>query len=317
MKHLFIIGNAFDSILHCLPTEYTDFRSFIISRYPRAEEYMYTVPETIIMPDGDEVLDMEDAARYIVHVIDECDAVKWTSLEKYLGCSIFDIFHSDLESVDFYDSDKEVKHAIYNNEELSHDIRLTFKYIKRLFFEWVDEELKTICLSDVWKEDVYDVLREGDGFLTFNYTKTLEEGYGINSEKICHIHGKVGDEYEQIFFGHGEMIEYEDDRENPVLWADSLGADSNLIELKMELLKDTNKALENNIDFFEDMSEVESIHSFGFGFGEVDMVYIEEIANRVNLGNVKWYINKYDRDYTNIPGKLKELGFQVEVDTRW
>ena len=76
---LFIIGNGFDCYLHGLPTKYSDFRKYILSRYPDAEDYSY-IPESTQMPDGDEVYDEKEAAGYTVNITDSCGGEEWMEL---------------------------------------------------------------------------------------------------------------------------------------------------------------------------------------------------------------------------------------------
>ena len=48
-----------------------------------------------------------------------------------------------------------------------------------------------------------NLIESKDVFLNFNYTETLEIVYQVKAEKVCHIHGKRG---EELIFGHGEPI---------------------------------------------------------------------------------------------------------------
>ncbi len=310
MKHLFIIGNGFDCYEHNLPTKYADFRSYILSRYPDADEYDDLIPESTTMPDGEEVLDMEEAAGYITRVIDTCGGDTWNELEYYLGSTLFDSLHDDLDEVPWDGPDQETRHAIYNNEDRSSNMKQVFVYIKELFCDWVRDELARFDFIDIRKDYIAKVISKGDGFLNFNYTETLEKAYGISDDSICHIHGKVGDDPEHIFFGHG-------DEEDAPEWADSLGSESNFSELKWELKKDTMTALGEHIDFFKRMAGLETIHSFGFGFSDVDMFYIEEIAERVDPNSVTWFLSSFDRNNNEKRQKLENLGFHVAVDGRW
>ena len=66
------------------------------------------------------------------------------------------------------------------------------------------------------------------------------------------------------------------------------------------------------------MKELETIHSFGFSFSDVDMIYVEEIAEQCDdTKKVIWYLNTFDGGNTMFRQKLAKLGFQVEVDHRW
>lgn len=310
MKHLFIIGNGFDCYAHNLPTKYADFRSYILSEFPDAESYCGMIPESILLPDGGETMDMEEVSGYILRIIDNCGGDEWSNLEYYLGATIFDYLHDDLDSVIWDDSDKEIRHAVYNNEDRSFNIRQTFDCIKELFCEWVNDNLSKIDYRCVKKGNIAKILKTGDAFLNFNYTMTLENAYGIVSDQICHIHGKVGDDPNSIFFGHG-------DNESAPEWKDSLGADYNLSVMKRNLLKDTRGAFDLHSDFFNNMNSIETIHSFGFGFADVDMFYIEEISKRVNLSKTIWYLNSFDSNDSDKISKLSNLGFHIETDKRW
>ena len=241
--NLFVIGNGFDKKLHHLPTAYSDFRDYLVDKYPGCEEYDELIPESILMPDGSEKYDIDDVAGYISRILDDCDGGAWWNLESY---------------------------------------------------------------TDKHNDIVASVLSEGDAFLNFNYTQTLETVYGISD--VCHIHGVVGDPDEDIFFGHGDMEDF------PESMA-SFGADWNLNQLKRDLRKDTTAALQRHWDFFEGLHDVKSIYSFGFSFSPVDMVYIEEIARRAK--GATWYLNQYADKCTDSRSILEGLGFKVEVEGRW
>lgn len=75
-------------------------------------------------------------------------------------------------------------------------------------------------------------------FLTFNYTETLEEVYGINEDRVCHIHGKQG---ENILFGHGNTKDYTDE-----YMSKNIGSENSLSELDNFLKKDTKQAMKEH-----------------------------------------------------------------------
>jgi hypothetical protein len=304
--NLFVIGNGFDMHLHHLPTSYSDFRDFLIEKYPGCDEYDDLIPVSRLMPDGSEKYNIDDVAGYITRILDDCKGGDWKNLESYLGNEVFDSFLNDLDYVDMDTSDKETYQAAQRNEELSEHIKLVFVKAKSLFCDWVRERLGALDFTGKHNDIAASVLAEGDKFLNFNYTKTLETLYGISN--ICHIHGVVGDPEEDIFFGHGDVDDIPESME-------SLGADWNLNELKIDLRKNTEAALHKHWDFFEGLHGVRSIHSFGFSFSPVDMVYIQEIARRAK--GVTWYLDEYANGHTESRSILKRLGFKVEVEHRW
>lgn len=301
--NLFIIGNGFD-LAHSLPTSYRDFRSYLLRKYPGCDEFDDLVPEPIMLPDGSIKYDENDIAGYITKIIDECEDDRWSDLETCLGNKVIDRLVDDLEDVSMDDSDKETMRAIYRNEDCSEDMKRVFVQIKNLFTAWVREDLSKINCT--LKPIIAEVLSDGDAFLSFNYTKTLEEAYG--KKNVCHIHGFVDSPDDEIIFGHGDVEEYPESM-------NTFGADINLNQLKRELRKDTHVALSRHLDFFQNLRDVASIHSFGFSFSDVDMIYIEEIAKRAS--GATWYFNSYDAGADDKKAKLQKLGFNVEVDYRW
>ena len=65
----------------------------------------------------------------------------------------------------------------------------------------MDNEFKSSFRSKKVKLIIQDSI-----FINFNYTKTLENLYGINQSNILHIHGCI-DKYEDLILGHGKSHE--------------------------------------------------------------------------------------------------------------
>lgn len=306
MSKLFVIGNGFDCYLHCLPTKYSDFREYLLNRFPDAESF-YTIPDGIQMPEGEIVYDAEEVAGYIITILSDCGGEDWADLEFYLGSSIYGSIIEDLPEVTLEDDSFK---DVYTNEDLSTDVKETFVLVKKLFVEWVNEELSKLNADML--ENVADILEGDNQFLSFNYTTTLESAYGKNN--VCHIHGQIGDEEENIYFGHG------DDEAYPESLA-TMGAEVALGELKRSLRKDTAKALSENKTFFDGLKDVTEVYSYGFSFSDVDRIYVETIMKNVTPGAV-WYLNSYSWNET-VDGRkhykeyLEGIGFEVREESRW
>ena len=302
---LFIIGNGFDCYLHGLPTKYSDFRKYILSRYPDAEDYSY-IPESTQMPDGDEVYDEKEAAGYIVNITDSCGGEEWSCLESYLGNDIYNRFLYDLPKVNLEYDDNQIWHDIYINEDMSNHILNTFAGVKRLFEEWVREELACLDMSEIRDEKVAEILEESAQYLVFNYTDTLQKVYHIDKSRICFIHGNAADGSE-IFFGHGD--------DEPISETfECMGTETAFDDLKRLLRKDTGKALENHMDFFRNLSDVDEIYSYGFSFSEVDRIYLEHICKYVDPANTVWYLGEYDwKEKPQYKELLEKYGFTVKL----
>nr|WP_297705296.1 AbiH family protein [uncultured Butyrivibrio sp.] len=332
IRHLFIIGNGFD-LAHNYPTSYNNFRDYLTDRFPGSDEYDELVPESTTMPDGEEKYDEDEIAGYVSRILDDCSGGDWGNLEAYLGSPVINSLVSDLDLLDpDDDSDKNLRHAYYNNVDRSTHMFATFPHVKDFFCDWIMDyysgfnyglnKLISRNKSIDWKSDIDEVLKEGDGFLDLNYTMTLEQVYGIDERNICHVHGKVGDCKEDIFLGHGE-------EDGEVEAFEILGAESNLTNLKRLLYKDTADAWNRHLDFFDRIGgDLVDIHSYGFSFSDVDLYYAERIAEIVDTAKVTWYINKFtdsERNSGTRKGrvlneqikKVEVLGFKVVADNRW
>lgn len=297
--------------MHGLSTKYIDFWEYLRKRFHKTYKEVCCVPEPTCMLKGGMEYDLAEAANYIIDVIDNCNGGDWSFLEADLGVEIFDTFSRDLFRTRYLDDEKELRHSYYYNEEMSGHIAEVFPLIQDLVVDWGNDELGNIDFTRLYKPNVAAVLSEGEKFLTFNYTRTLEELYVIDASRICHVHGEVGDEPNNIYFGHGDDAPYIED-------AFMMGTEGNFSELKRKLRKDTGKALHNHIEFFNGLSAVDEICSFGFSFSAVDQVYIEEISKQISGKNITWFLDSYslsnNPEYKTL---LQTYGFKVAVEKRW
>ncbi|MBQ8624638.1 MAG: bacteriophage abortive infection AbiH family protein [Agathobacter sp.] len=314
MQKLFIIGNGFDCYGHKMKTQYSDFKNYLIQKFPDYEEDYDDILEPYPLADGGEEYDMNAVVGAIVRILNECAGDDWKTLEACLGELFIKSIGYDnewlLNEVDMEEEDKEIFHSVYNNEDISRNLCGAFRKLKELFRDWVFNELGTIdytSIKKIWKKPSF----KNSLFLNFNYTKTLEKVYKIEKSKICHIHGDAENKKLDIYFGHGDSEDIEFDLRY-------MGIENAFGKLKRELKKDTKKAFEDHEDFFERIHSVNKIYSYGFSFSEVDMVYIEEICKRIDVSKVRWYFNHYDwKNKTEYVDKIKALGFKVRRDYRW
>ena len=303
MSKLFIIGNGFDSA-HGLATSYDEFRKYLCDEYMNGEsgeDYMQIVPTVSIGPKGEDICDMQEIAKFLVYLISisEPDGSKWSDLEASLGRLDYkEIFDTSSEEFDYGDINE--WDEFYNNEDMALNLYTVVSYVKDLFAEWVED----IDIEDAKaKPSFLGLIESKDIFLTFNYTETLEKVYGVNEDRICHIHGKQG---EKILFGHGNTKDATDEymRRN-------LGSEKALTELDNFLRKDTKQALREHKHFFDGIDDkIREVYSIGFSFADVDLIYIKEICKKMTA-DVVWHLNDFSSD--DIPSfqeKLEECGFK-------
>ena len=165
-------------------------------------------------------------------------------------------------------------------------------------------------------------------FLTFNYTKTLEDIYGIDAKRIYHIHGIIDDK-DSMKFGHGlgkvelnDMLKSQEPRIDEV-WNKKLNrmirlqivtpkhkelAAFSTIESIVSLKKDVEKCIEKNKRFFNEILDVERIYVYGFSFSSIDMPYLEKIIRRTKP-ETHWVISWYLQD-----DKRRIMDFVIRYD---
>ena len=158
-NRLFIIGNGFD-LAHKLPTDFkTDFKR--IAEVNESISYfwdIYQTEKTNIWSDFEYCLGRPD----------------FNSLEE-----IFDGYGPDYLSE--HESDRD---AIITQVDINGNL-------KRSLYEFAETAENAISNRSPL-EKYSKLFIEGDYFVNFNYTHTLERLYGIKERNVLHIHGEVG-----------------------------------------------------------------------------------------------------------------------------
>ena len=301
MKKLFIIGNGFD-IAHGLPTKYSDFQNYLINKYPEASDENLVVPQSSIMPNGEERYDDNEVVGFLLKIISETEATgeAWKDLEITLGHLEFVEY---FDTLNWCDDDDNEWHKVYRNEDIAANICHVVPMIKEYFSNWIDTIKIFHAKSKINFSNLIDLDR--DFFLTFNYTETLEQIYKVKN--VYHIHGKRGG---KLIIGHGNNTDYYES-----YMSRHIGAENYLCELQEEMKKDTQSIITQNKELFIKLGKVDKIYSYGFSFSDVDMAYIRELCNMSKTENIVWYFNDYDKDkYETFKDKLVQCGFKGNFD---
>ncbi len=284
MSKLFIIGNGFD-LAHGLPTAYSCFHRYLQETYPDADEECASVPWATTGHHGEELYDEDEVAGYLMNLLSRTAEENWSDFEETLGRLDFDEDFEELPEQIDRDGDRNYFHEAYQNEDLASQLSGCVPQILDLFSEWVG----TIDISKAKPKAAFRKLIDPsqDLFLNFNYTQTLEEVYGI--QKICHIHGTLG---EDLMVGHGAESRFDEDH-----WSHYIGSEGGIGFIQETLRKDTAGALEKHRDFFQKLtSGLSSVYSYGFSYSEVDKVYLKEICRIADTSSVMWYLHNYPLD---------------------
>lgn len=310
MAKLFIIGNGFD-LAHGMKTKYSDFRQFLIDNYLNGEYMPYTfcdVPQTTLMPDGDELYNDVDVVKSILKVLDDTEGVDWNEVEDSLGCLQYSHFLDDYGEYNPED-DNYIRDTYCRNQDASKQLCGAICQINNYFQEWV----KTIKIATTPKKEFMELIsQQNDLFLNFNYTSTLQDLYNI--KKVCHIHGTVND---KIYFGHGES--YCPSEEYEKYW---FGAEYSLKRLFFDLRKNAKEAFNKHKGFFNELCVIAcnstlDIYSYGFSFSRADKYYLKEICSIINTSNIRFFINDYDDEFKrkHFTDTLLECGFKGTISS--
>jgi hypothetical protein len=298
--NLWIIGNGFD-IAHGLNTEYNNFKEFL-------NEYN---------PDLENVL--EDGCN-------DSDLL-WSRFEEALGYLDYDYL------LDVYRDEVDIGLdspglCAHNMIQTIVDIRQTLESLPDALNEWIS----TIDVTDIDQLPLINtyMIDSDNYFINFNYTNTLECVYNIDYTHIYYIHGSQYHE-DLLVLGHAGPVypSNYDEVNGEVIYSPSEQAAidfsmDELIELDDEkeciremLRKDSHESLRNLNQFLERYgSQINRIISFGFSYGEADMLYIRSIINYFNnTPNFEWLL--HDRNSSGqerIITKLILNGFSGRVN---
>lgn len=175
MKILYIIGNGFD-ICHGINTKYSDYHEWLVKNDNSIYEKLCAIYDTY----GYEW---------------------WNNFEQSLSKVSFDYINKTSSenapvygSNDFNDADN---HRASVQVEL--DMQNLLDSIKLSMESWING------LNKANKEKLRIEGKDHSFFITFNYTKTLEEVYNIPKGQICHIHGCINES--DLIVGHGKTSE--------------------------------------------------------------------------------------------------------------
>lgn len=312
MGSLFIFGNGFD-IAHGLPTMYSDFKNYLIDNYLTVDDYNRKIAlDEILNEDIDEF-----STELLLSAMEEATDEKWSDFEDALGRFNFNKKFPKMKNAnddaDEYDNDRGLEYLYYLNLISSVFIQCVDNW-QFLFSQWIKKNQKTlesgVCEPNSILKDLYS--NPSNKYITFNYTKTLQELYKV--KKVIHIHNRKG---QKLIFGHGlDNVEYDswNSSENTCYIGSSF-----LNDMMSSLKKDTDTQMKKYKDFFKYLDKnIDKVYSFGFSYCKVDSVYIKEIIKRISDDAI-WYFTEFeanDKEGIRIKKiRLRNYGFRGSFDT--
>lgn len=256
---LYVIGNGFD-IHHGIESKYWDFEKWVKKTYK--DSSLIGLMDTFFSNNREFWGDIENA-------LGEYDEEEITD------------FCEPNNPEDFkYDHPGQWQDGVEGG--ISWVFGQTMEQFRSVFEEWV----RSIDISGV-EIDLY--IPQTAKYLTFNYTETLEQGYGVPKQNVLHIHGSRFNPSDEFVFGHDNHR----DEEVPLL-DDSIllpyqNAYSSVIRIMNEWKKSPKNLIEKNKAFFQSLNTCKGVCIMGLSYNGIDMPYLDEIVTNV-APNCKWLL---------------------------
>ena len=280
---LYVIGNGFD-IAHGLHTTYEDFRQWLLKQ--RNGPFIHSFEKLYPNVKNERGL--------------------WCDIERALG-------QISLKDAIYYDQNYQYCPDEVNNENSSlvayrcgYHINNVVKVLPILLKEWAESiELDGHTPIFNFAHNAY--------FLTFNYTKTLEDIYGVKKENVLHIHEAVN-EKKPLVVGCGDNY-FEEDDYNP--GDDSV--DMNKIKnLLLQFKKPVKTILQEPIThkWFKSLKDISNVVVFGHSCSQVDKPYFEELSKNIS-SDATWTIYVHNAkgidNYLLFAKSIKKEGQKVVI----
>ena len=210
-----------------------------------------------------------DVHRELIRLYGESDSDFWSDFEKGLSCFDLDNYPDDVKRTEL------VKLKDGLNEALG-------AWIQTIGVPEKGSEIEDIDKSAV--------------FFTFNYTRTLEDFYGIDESRVVHLHGLVDNG--GFIYGHDRSPNDMDDEDIESQRRD-LGPDlfADLVHMKMSrefadvFKKPVAEIIDEHKNDFEALAGIEELIVLGFSYSDIDRPYFERIIEvtgddiKVKLGH--------------------------------
>jgi hypothetical protein len=283
--HFYVIGNGFDLYIHGLPTSYGDYRKFIASGWRGSSI------ETILTPLKDF---LENNFSF-----DET----WSDFEEQLGSFDYQEFLESNCPIDFdSERDNDITNAFYNRDDATYDLPNMAHDIINSLNDWIF----SICISPSLKRDDL-TFSPDDFFLTFNYTRTLENCYGISPERISHIHGVADKRYT---WQDMDRQKYVSDDSSVILGTGVFGEiETDDFISAQEQLKEFQELLTKRIQSLEalrlDLARFDEIVIIGKGISGVDEPYFSQLQSLFDISVPCTYQGVNQVDFNTLQNIMK------------
>jgi|SRR5271170_533563 len=287
IRKLYIIGNGFD-LQHGVPSRYSHFKAFVREQ----DSHLFRTVEEYL-PADENWSDLESALAHI-----DVDNVI-SDLEQFMPGYGAD----DWSDSGHHDFQFEVSRVV---ESLSRELRVRFG-------QWI-RQLPIPALATAPRS-----LRSIDAsalFLTFNYTSTLQDLYGVPDAHVLHIHGRADLPDNELILGHGWNPA---ERRSLNDRADIEEMDTRLMEghdildrYFSRTFKPSASLIDQNRPFFDRLIDVEEVSILGHSLHQVDEPYFQRLLAVPGIAAARWRLACIpEEDRNERAARLQELGVQA------
>jgi hypothetical protein len=286
-RKLYIIGNGFD-LWHKIPCNYWQFKEFVRRRDPGL---LKTVDSYLPADEYWSDLEASLAEIDLGSIIDD------------LGHFMMSYGADDWSDSGHHDFQYEVGRIV---EWLSTDLR-------RQFGQWIRRLPIPTPMTASQRLQTIDPTAH---FLSFNYTSTLRELYGVPDTHVLHIHGRADLPDDDLVLGHAwnpqERRSLNDRSDIEEIDTRLMEAHSILDRYFSKTFKPSGRLIQEHRPFFERLTDVEEIWVLGHSLSKVDEPYFRALLAIPSITAARWHVACFtEDDKHHKPARLRELELQA------
>ena len=208
------------------------------------------------------------------------DFMAWLQVDRPKVYSTLNRIYGDCDGNNW--SDFEESLASFNLDDYPDDVtRDDLMRLKAGLNEALGTWAKTIGMPE--EKTAIGGIDRNAVFFTFNYTRTLEDFYGIDADRIVHLHGGVDNG--NLIFGHDSMGDGVTDEDLKEARRMRMDADvyRDMVHVKMSqefadvFRKPVAEVIEKHRGDFEALTGIEEMIVLGVSYSDIDKPYFERI----------------------------------------
>lgn len=235
--------------------------------------------------------------------------VNWSEYEQSLAeLDLDEIENQNLIEPDYLsDHESDRDGGILNMKMYTNSIHQAISSALSEMVQEANEEVERRSLLG----ECYQLFKQGDAVLSFNYTSTLEQLYDLSEGiPILHIHGFY-ETNQPLIFGYKHGVENYERK----IRADIEDVDPYVYqqrEILYEFYQSQKKVIQRNVleNFLHNCSGIDQIVVLGHSMGPVDSDYMEQIEEM--LHPVKWIIYFHDSDDVKVNSQMYSFASKIQ-----